>query len=336
MTTFFHAHDLDKAKLLDLMAAEYAFALRTAALLSPEHMLLPNADGYWTPKDIFQHLARWMDRVPVWVRHLRAGTYVDEIEPGWPWEKMDELNDLQIQGDAALPLDEVLAHFRMSHDAITALVTGMSDEEPFFNSIIGNHFGHFGDHLTPLRKWMAVSLQINDASGAALDDLVDKPKILDLLDAEYAFAQRTLRMLSPEQMITPGADGGWSPKDIFQHLARWLRRLSAWHEQLVTGQYRREIDPGWGWDRLDELNDRLLREDSAMTAEAVLRNFHDAHAQTRALIAGLNDADIFDNLYDGQLRRPFVGLIVADTYEHYREHIGPLRRWLDAGALEGH
>lgn len=158
---------LDKAKLLDLMQSEYAFALRTLALLKPEQMLIAGADGYWTPKDIVGHWARWLDRLPLWLENLRAGTYVPEIDPGWPWDRIDELNERNIQQDKNRPLDEVMAHFKSSHEKVYALIASMSEEDlfdnlyggavrrPFYHSVIGDTYGHYEEHLTPMRKWIS-------------------------------------------------------------------------------------------------------------------------------------------------------------------------------------
>ena len=65
---------------------------------------------------------------------------------------------------------------------------------------------------------------------------MDKQKLLDLIQAEYDFAERTLAMLTLEQMENEKVQVEWTTKVIVAHLAGWMRRLVMWFEQTRRGE----------------------------------------------------------------------------------------------------
>ena len=124
---------------------------------------------------------------------------------------------------------------------------------------------------------------------------------------------------------------GWTVKDHLAHVGAWERSLLA----LVEGEDRAEAmgvsgQPG-GTDAINEEVRKLHAND---TPEEALAYFRDSHAQMVAGVGKLSDADLqkpYSHFQPGEPdeKRPVVGWVAGNTYEHYAEHIG----WIKAEGL---
>ncbi|MGQ9908521.1 MAG: ClbS/DfsB family four-helix bundle protein [Candidatus Flexifilum sp.] len=158
----------------------------------------------------------------------------------------------------------------------------------------------------------------------------DKIRLLELLDSEYAFLERTLEGLSAEQMTAPNGEGPWSIKDTLAHLTRWLRRAQGWiaaAQAGETGILARGIQPGYSWEQIDALNDADVQADRDLPLDEVLRAFRSAHFAVVDLVESLDEADLFQR-YNDALGTPAGKLIAENAHEHYHEHLVGIRRWL--------
>jgi len=159
--------EMDKTRLLELIRTEYAFAERTLAQLTPEQMLVPDVQGWWSVKDTIAHLTTWMKRILVWLDKAQHGEKPDIPDTGYTWEQIDALNDACCERDRNLLLDDVLADFRKTHLQVVEAVEAMSEYELFesdhegafwgspWRLITGNTFEHFNTHIVPVRQWIA-------------------------------------------------------------------------------------------------------------------------------------------------------------------------------------
>lgn len=160
----------------------------------------------------------------------------------------------------------------------------------------------------------------------------DKIRLLELIDTEYAFLERTLEDLTPDQMTTPNVEGAWSIKDTLAHLTRWLGRVPGWIAAAragETGILARGIEPGYAWADMDALNDANVAADRDRPLDDVLRDFRAAHFALVELVEGLSDAELFSQ-YNEALGQPAASIITDNAHEHYHEHLLGIRRWLAA------
>ncbi len=58
-----------------------------------------------------------------------------------------------------------------------------------------------------------------------METLLDKPAILNKVQAEYQALEDLLVSLDGWQLTTPGIVGEWSIKDVLAHLTVWQKRL---------------------------------------------------------------------------------------------------------------
>jgi hypothetical protein len=164
----------------------------------------------------------------------------------------------------------------------------------------------------------------------------DKQKLLDLMRAEFAFVQRTLDLISAEQMLIPNVQGPWSVKDTIAHLNAWQQRTLRWLQMArrgegVAGQHPVELEPGFGWDEIDAINAQSYEADKDRPLEEVLAEFKATFDRLYMEAEALPEEELFGKVgLSLFFRDPIWGYIASNTFLHYREHIPPLRQWSDS------
>ncbi|MEO0595185.1 MAG: ClbS/DfsB family four-helix bundle protein [Chloroflexota bacterium] len=160
----------------------------------------------------------------------------------------------------------------------------------------------------------------------------DKQRLLDMLELEYEFVHRTIDDLSYEQMTEPNVEGAWSVKDIIAHLTAWMKRVLKWFEALDEERTPAIPDEGYTWQMVDTLNDAEHERDKALSLDDVLADFHDTYHAVYRLVAGLSHEALFESTFGGLVEKPMWELVMTDTFEHFQEHIIPVREWLAKNA----
>ena len=145
--------------------------------------------------------------------------------------------------------------------------------------------------------------------------LHDPATILAEMDKTYSELQALLNSLAPAQRMAPGATGDWRVKDVLNHLARW--NDVAYEELVVLSHGERT---GRDFSNYLAFNDRWAQEDVARPLEEVEAHFEASHQRVAALLRGLTP----DQWSRSVRRWAWIALP-----EHYAEHIGYLRTWLD-------
>jgi hypothetical protein len=157
---------------------------------------------------------------------------------------------------------------------------------------------------------------------------IDKTLLLEHIRAEHRFVERTLEMMTQEQMVTPNVIGWWSVKDTLAHLTSWVRRLTTWLDAATHDQQPVMPEAGYGWDQIDPLNDRQSELDKDRPLDEVLADFRQTHYAAVEVVEALSEYDIFERKFQG-FRDPLYGYITDNTDGHYHEHIIEIRRWLN-------
>ena len=118
-----------------------------------------------------------------------------------------------------------------------------------------------------------------------------------------------------------GADG-WTVKDHLAHVAAWEHSLLA----LLEGRDRAgAMGLNEPLEEIDSINEAIRKLHAGDTGDEALGYFRDSHAQLMAAIAKLDDADL-EKPYshyqpsEPDEKRPVVGWVAGNTYEHYAEH----------------
>jgi uncharacterized protein (TIGR03083 family) len=123
-------------------------------------------------------------------------------------------------------------------------------------------------------------------------------------------------------MTQVGVDG-WTVKDHLVHVGAWEHSLLA----LVEGHDRLSaMGLSEALEEIDSINEAIRKLHESDTPEEALGYFRDSHAQLVAALGKLSEAD-FQKPYshfqpsDPDEKRPVIGWVAGNTYEHYAEHI---------------
>jgi uncharacterized protein (TIGR03083 family) len=126
-----------------------------------------------------------------------------------------------------------------------------------------------------------------------------------------------------------GADG-WTVKDHLAHIAAWEHSLLA----LIEGNDReRAMGLPAAVEGIDNVNEAIKKLHETDTPDEALAYFRDSHARLVAALGKLSDADLqkpYSHYQpkDPDEKRPVVGWVAGNTYEHYAEHIGWINQLL--------
>jgi hypothetical protein len=164
-------HDtFDKIKMLAHLQAEYEFVERTVALVPPERLEEPGAQGpdsRWSVKDTLAHLTAWAARAADWLAEAAAGQPPTIPAEGFTEASVDALNEQTYLASRDRPVDAVLDDFRRVHQAVVNGITALPEadlfeldrlqgiwREPPFALIAGNTYEHYPEHIASIRNWL--------------------------------------------------------------------------------------------------------------------------------------------------------------------------------------
>lgn len=162
-----------------------------------------------------------------------------------------------------------------------------------------------------------------------MNEQMNKTKILELVQSERVSLERILDSLSPEQMMQPGLQGGWSVKDFLAHITDWEQRMIRWIEESLRGDVPQRPEPGMTWDDLDRLNEQVYQANKGKPLNQVLAEFHGSYHQALRAVQVLSQ-DQLTNPYAFEWRdgAPLWQMVAANTWLHYQEHRDTIENWL--------
>jgi hypothetical protein len=149
----------------------------------------------------------------------------------------------------------------------------------------------------------------------------NKTDLMACIQREWSALMRAIEGLAPEQMSAPRS-GGWSVKDHLAHLAAWEQFLVQHHIQGQPPHQVMEMDAET-FKRLDEtgLNAMIRKGNRFRPVADVLAHLRWSHAQVLQTLEAMSFDDLTQPRYsDDPEKRPLIGWVIGNTYEHYAEH----------------
>lgn len=155
----------------------------------------------------------------------------------------------------------------------------------------------------------------------------DKRDLMERIEREWSALMRAIESVTPEQMSVPLV-GGWSIKDNLAHLAAWEQFMVRCylHGELPHQAMQIEAET---FARLDEngINAMIQVRNRQRPAADVLADLRRSHDQVLTALEPLS----FDDLMqprdpDDPEKRPLIGWVIGNTYEHYNEHLHNIER----------
>lgn len=151
-----------------------------------------------------------------------------------------------------------------------------------------------------------------------------KSQLLQSIQNDYQAWQDTLAQFDDTRMVQAKI-GDWTIKDIIAHIT--------WHENEMVGILKAHALVGslWWNEPTDQRNRHIFEQNQGRALDDVRQEAERVHAQMMQLLELFPEADLFDpSGFPGMPPdwQP-VMLIVQNTYEHYRDHIGDVSTFRD-------
>lgn len=163
-----------------------------------------------------------------------------------------------------------------------------------------------------------------------MEENLTKPDILNLVRGEFEALHATVRQIEPEDLLTPGAEGDWSGKDILCHLSAWRRLYVEWTQDLLEGKDPARPAPDESWETLDEFNESLFLAHRDTPLQETLDEFVEAHKDSLELIEELSETDLFDpDRFAWRKGDPLWHMVAGNTWQHDKEHHETIQRWVN-------
>lgn len=181
----------DKPHLLALMNTGYTEFTTLIAPLSATQLTTPGVDHQWSIKDILVHLAFWQHHLLNYLQSALQNVEpetmtrekVDALRKQYPGADTDlaeseqkptpiddfsDMNDYIYLRNKSRQLDDVQTDFHISYAQVVATVRSMDDAllfepgrlawtegSPLYAWVVGNTFGHYEEHIGPIKNWLA-------------------------------------------------------------------------------------------------------------------------------------------------------------------------------------
>jgi hypothetical protein len=124
----------------------------------------------------------------------------------------------------------------------------------------------------------------------------------------------------------PGVAGYWSLKDVVAHIT--------WYEHILLVMLEHPASPEHGWLSIElETRNRMIYEQNRdRSFEEVLAEAADVFARILKAVEHLSEAELQQVGYFQASQNPPWKAVIWDTYEHYHQHDGDIRRWIETAA----
>lgn len=142
--------------------------------------------------------------------------------------------------------------------------------------------------------------------------------------------------ISDHDLAAAGPDGGWAIKDHLVHIGAWEHWLLALFEHRDLLAAMGAAGASKNVDAINAVVWEKHRHDSVKQARAY---FDDAHRQVMAVLERQSTEDFerpykafFPTAEGESATQPVLVAVAANTYEHYEEHIGWIKKMREKAA----
>jgi len=159
---------------------------------------------------------------------------------------------------------------------------------------------------------------------------IEKSVLLDRIQTGYQQLEVLLAPLSEAQMTTPTVNGTWSVKDNLAHLTIWQGYLLQQLQGILTTKEPPAFMPGLSTE--DEINEQIYHENKDRPLADVLAAFRSSYQDILGAVQVMNEEALNAPSPWSTSGTPIWPFIAGNTYGHYEEHGGNIRRWLEVSS----
>lgn len=159
---------------------------------------------------------------------------------------------------------------------------------------------------------------------------VEKAELLRRIQAGYEQLEALIAPLGEAQMADPSVNGPWSVKDNLAHLTVWQNYLGDQLGGVLTNTEPPEFMPGLNSE--DEINAHIFQQQKDRPVAEVLADFRASYQRVLAAVQAMSEEALNAPSPWSTSSNPIWPFIAGNTYDHYEEHGGNIRRWLEKRA----
>ncbi len=149
-----------------------------------------------------------------------------------------------------------------------------------------------------------------------------KAELMDQIQREWQALQKTIAEAGEAALVRPGPEK-WSPKDHLAHLAIWLQVLSKHYLGNLSFSEAAGVDvSGLGETAsVEEVNAAFFEHSKGWSLARVRERLQLAHDDVLTQLQSMSFAGLMQPVDpDDPEQRTLILEVMANTYEHYREH----------------
>lgn len=150
-----------------------------------------------------------------------------------------------------------------------------------------------------------------------------KQQLLDKIEQAWQAFQESYAGLSDDQMLTPGASGAWSVKDILAHVTIWEEEALKYLPVILDGKPTPRYAVLYGG--INAFNDQMIQQKQGLSLDEVRKQLDETHCK---LIEYIQTAPEEQFATETRFRRR----IRLDTYSHYPVHTQAIQSWREKDA----
>lgn len=145
-----------------------------------------------------------------------------------------------------------------------------------------------------------------------------RDQLLRRLDAQWQAFKASYAGLSEVELLEPGVTGSWSVRDIVAHVTTWEEEALAYLPLILEGGRPPRYSTRYGG--IDQFNALMTERKKDLPLAEVLRQLDDVHRRVVELVRRVPEEHVTrESRFRHRLR--------MDTYHHYPQHAGAIRRW---------
>lgn len=165
--------------------------------------------------------------------------------------------------------------------------------------------------------------------------IMDKARLIKLIQQENTAMGTLLRTLDSYKMEEPGVYDELSFKDVLAHITAWERLEIGWLRASLKGEKVIRYTPEYVLDgdndeqTMHDLNASIFEQNRGRSLGDVLTDFRQTHADLVETVRGMSEKDLNDpHRFDWSDGEPIWTSIAGNSYEHIREHRELVNKWL--------
>jgi hypothetical protein len=136
-----------------------------------------------------------------------------------------------------------------------------------------------------------------------------------------------INSIPDEHMTEIALYDAWTPKDLIAHIGSWQQnsadRVAMWRRSERPPQIN-----------VDAINAQTLARYRDTPLQEVRATEAESFAALEQQVMEASDAELFNPHHFPGRKSSLLSLIAADSYDHYPEHLGDLKQWMQKIGLD--